>query len=308
MNMNTIFISHIQEDAELALKIAGYLETKGIKCSYSASLARGSKKIENTKKAIAETDGFVLLITSKSVESQELNSQFTEAVTNSKPVIVILIDISPKDFGSGHGIGPAILDKTNLVPTNPEDLKPMIDKISDGIQKLGIRKEGSTIEVFDPFESRIQGLIIDGPMIDRLGEKRKLHFSIILAVGFLAVISFLLFNRFWDSDILELDSKPVLDSIGGDLRMDTISGTVRSKYIRDNNIVIYAYTNMWYVQPVDTIPLTEINENGSWLTTTHLGSKYLIMLVGPDYVPAKTKMSDPKKDDKVISYLAYPND
>jgi len=306
--MKTIFISHVQKDAPLVVEIAGYLETKGFKCSYNANHARGSIHIGIIKHAIGSHDCLILLLTLKSVDSEELTFHLTEAILNSKPVIIILTGTSSEDFTSKTSIGKTISKATGTVCGNSENVKSLMDIIKTWFQESETCKVGNTIEVFNPFEIRRTEHEEKVQKREPFSRKRKITFSIVLSFCFLLSISYFLFNGFPYSEIVKLDRTPVLDSIGGDRDVDTISGTVKSKYIKKNKIVIYAFTTMWYIQPLDTQPFTEINPSGKWKSATHRGSKYLIMLVEPEYTPATTMKSNPAKNDKVISYITFPKE
>jgi len=298
MDMKT-FLNHDQDDTKLAEYIAEGLNKskcspgeEKIECSYCADLPRGEKLQEAKSAAIKESDVCVALVNSESFKSPEQIAKFEKSIRSLKPpVIVLLKGISPEDLKSKKEIVETIFKSIDCLSKSHEDLKPKVDCISNKLQELGIH-------VFNPFEKKTS------PNLRRW----KIYFSVILSVSFLVVISFFLFNRVWVDDIVKLDRTPELDSIGGAMRMTTISGTVKSAHIRDNRIVVYAYTNMWYVQPFDTRPLTTINEDGSWETSTHLGSKYLILLVKPDYVTTKPDKADPKDDDNVISSLTFPKE
>jgi len=74
---------------------------------------------------------------------------------------------------------------------------------------------------------------------------------------------------------------------GGRERVDTISGRVRDAR-PGQQIVIYAHSGQWWVQPWPEHPFIPINADSSWSTETHLGFEYAALLVGPDYHPLPT--------------------
>jgi hypothetical protein len=74
---------------------------------------------------------------------------------------------------------------------------------------------------------------------------------------------------------------------GGRERLDTISGRVRND--RPNQqIVIYAHSGQWWVQPWPDHPFIPIKADSTWSTETHLGFEYAALLVNPDYHPLPT--------------------
>src|ERR1700739_675749 len=74
---------------------------------------------------------------------------------------------------------------------------------------------------------------------------------------------------------------------GGRERVDTISGRVRNARPRQQ-IVIYAHSGQWWVQPWPDHPFIPIRADSTWSTETHLGFEYAALLVDPDYHPLPT--------------------
>jgi hypothetical protein len=71
---------------------------------------------------------------------------------------------------------------------------------------------------------------------------------------------------------------------GGRERVDTISGRVRNARPKQQ-IVIYAHSGQWWVQPWPDHPFIPIKADSTWSTETHLGFEYAALLVEPDYHP-----------------------
>src|ERR1700728_3808184 len=74
---------------------------------------------------------------------------------------------------------------------------------------------------------------------------------------------------------------------GGRERVDTISGRVRNARPKQQ-IVIYAHSGQWWVQPWPDHPFIPIKADSTWSTETHLGFDYAALLVEPDYHPLPT--------------------
>ena len=63
-----------------------------------------------------------------------------------------------------------------------------------------------------------------------------------------------------------------------------IEGTIKDlKNPEEYKVVIYSFTNVWFVQPSDAQPLTDIGTNGSWSNNIFLGSEYAVLLVKNSY-------------------------
>src|SRR6185369_4718784 len=74
---------------------------------------------------------------------------------------------------------------------------------------------------------------------------------------------------------------------GGKERLDTISGRVTNA-LPKQQIVIYAHSGQWWVQPEPDRPFIPINADATWSTETHLGFEYAALLVDADYHPLPT--------------------
>jgi len=65
-------------------------------------------------------------------------------------------------------------------------------------------------------------------------------------------------------------------------------------------VVLYAFTDKWYVQPTEANPYTSIREDGSWSNWTHLGKRYAGLLVRPSFQPRSTLQMLPSVGGDVI--------
>lgn len=74
---------------------------------------------------------------------------------------------------------------------------------------------------------------------------------------------------------------------GGRERVDTIAGRVRNAR-PGQQIVIYAHSGTWWVQPWPDHALIPIQGDSTFSTETHLGFEYAALLVDPEYHPLPT--------------------
>ena len=71
---------------------------------------------------------------------------------------------------------------------------------------------------------------------------------------------------------------------GGPLQMDYIEGRA-SGVGPGQQIVLYARSGVWWIQPFKAQPFTNILPDSSWKNSTHLGTEYAALLVEPGYQP-----------------------
>jgi hypothetical protein len=87
---------------------------------------------------------------------------------------------------------------------------------------------------------------------------------------------------------------------GGNEKMDIIAGRV-SGARPGQQIVIYARSGAWWVQPTVASPFTSIRNDSTWTTETHLGYEYAAILVEPGYSPPPTMDSAPSKGGRIVA-------
>ncbi len=66
-------------------------------------------------------------------------------------------------------------------------------------------------------------------------------------------------------------------------RTEVIAGTVEGIDAKLCKVVVYAHTDVWYVQPYAGASDTSIREGKYWKSETHLGSEYAALLVNASY-------------------------
>lgn len=121
---------------------------------------------------------------------------------------------------------------------------------------------------------------------------KKLARTLILILGILGILGLNFAGqgcrsqKRTDSPSLELTKIPPAAE-GGRERVDTIAGRVRNAR-PGQQIVIYAHSGTWWVQPWPDRPFIPIKADSTWSTETHLGFEYAALLVDQDYHPLPT--------------------
>lgn len=73
-------------------------------------------------------------------------------------------------------------------------------------------------------------------------------------------------------------------------------------------IVLYARSGAWYVQPFTDQPFTEIQPDSTWRNLTHLGTEYAALLVEPEYHPPASMDDLPIRGGGVIAVAVVPGE
>ena len=87
---------------------------------------------------------------------------------------------------------------------------------------------------------------------------------------------------------------------GGGRELDVISGHVNGAS-GGQQVVLYARSGAWYVQPFVETPFTPVLPDGTWSNSTHLGTEYAALLVQPDYVPPPIALTLPTSENGIVA-------
>lgn len=88
------------------------------------------------------------------------------------------------------------------------------------------------------------------------------------------------------SPSIEFTKVPQADE-GGPGQVERIEGRVTGAN-SGQQIVLFAKSGIWWVQPLVDEPFTKIQPDSTWKNTTHLGTEYAALLVKPGYRPPPT--------------------
>jgi hypothetical protein len=98
---------------------------------------------------------------------------------------------------------------------------------------------------------------------------------------------------------IEVTRVPI-GSIGGPDQMDEIEGRVQNA-APGQQIVLYAHSGVWWIQPFANQPFTRIEADSTWKSFTHLGTEYAVLLVNPGYTPASKTATLPAEGNGVAA-------
>ena len=92
---------------------------------------------------------------------------------------------------------------------------------------------------------------------------------------------------------IEFSRVPQTDPGGRD-KHDIIEGRVKGA-LPGEQIVLYARSGKWWVQPLVVKPFTKIQGDSKWTSATHLGTEYAALLVKPGFQPPATMAAIPER-------------
>ncbi len=103
---------------------------------------------------------------------------------------------------------------------------------------------------------------------------------------------------------IEVTRVPVANP-GGPEQLDYIEGRVANAG-RDQQVVLYAHSSVWWIQPFRDRPFTKIQADSTWKNSTHLGAEYAALLVEPGYRPESKIATLPKEGNGVVAVATAP--
>ena len=103
---------------------------------------------------------------------------------------------------------------------------------------------------------------------------------------------------------IEFSKVPVSDD-GGPQKTAAIEGRVIGAR-PGQQIVLFARSREWYVQPLISQPFTKIQPDSTWKSSTHLGTEYAALLVESGYRPPNKMDELPKEGAGVVVVAKTP--
>jgi len=98
---------------------------------------------------------------------------------------------------------------------------------------------------------------------------------------------------------IEFTTVPAAEEGGSD-RTAPIAGRVTGAR-PGQQIVLFARSGGWWVQPYEVKPFTTIASDATWHSTIHLGTEYAALLVQPGYRPPSTTESLPQAGGDILA-------
>ena len=98
---------------------------------------------------------------------------------------------------------------------------------------------------------------------------------------------------------IEFSRVPQADEGGRD-KHDIIEGLVKGNR-PGQQIILYARSGKWWLQPLVNQPFTRIQPSGKWTNATHLGTEYAALLVEPGFRPSATIDALPSRGGDVAA-------
>ncbi len=225
--MSHIFISHTEQDAEIALEIALELEKRGYTTwCYEIDSIPGPSYLVQTGQAIEQAQSFILIISQRSIGSRQVTNEVVRAHESGKYFIPILRDIRHIEFQNLQPEWREAVGAATSIRIPPAGVAGILERIIAGLNALGIqpvsRPDAARIDRIDrsldefrtrniPKKSEPESPITQKPAakVDKGNKKLKALMPVIIALGSISIILMILFAAgFFDGGSIRQDPTP----------------------------------------------------------------------------------------------------
>ncbi len=137
--MSDIFISHVEEDSEIALKIALGLEKAGYTTwCYEVDSLPGPSYLIQTGKAVEQAKAIVVIISPHSIGSRQVTKEIVRAHEDGKDFIPVRREISHVEFQNRQPEWREAIGAASSIEVTDSSLEDVMYRIVDGIKALNI--------------------------------------------------------------------------------------------------------------------------------------------------------------------------
>ena len=138
--MAHVFISHVEEDASVALSLALGLEEAGFTTwYYERDSLPGVSYLLQTGTAVENSLAVVLLISRNSLSSNQISREVVRAHESGRPVVPVLIDISHVAFQKRQPEWREAIGAATSIRVGDEGVTGVLPRVVAGLRALGVR-------------------------------------------------------------------------------------------------------------------------------------------------------------------------
>ncbi len=136
--MADVFVSHVEEDADVALEIALGLEEAGYTTwCYEVDSIPGPSYLTQTGQAVEETKAIIMVISPNSLGSRQVTSEVIRAHESNTAFIPLLRGISHTEFQARQPEWREAVGAASSTSIPPEGVPPILPRIITGLRALG---------------------------------------------------------------------------------------------------------------------------------------------------------------------------
>src|SRR5258707_3452244 len=135
--MSDVFISHDTSDKDLVFQLAQQLEAAGITTwYYERDAVPGVPHTSQTGNAIAAAKATLLVLSSNSIRSYEVNTEVNWTYSEHKSFVPVLVGITWAQFAHEKKAWQQLIGLSAGIEVTPDNLPMVVSKIVQGLRQL----------------------------------------------------------------------------------------------------------------------------------------------------------------------------
>lgn len=139
--MPTVFVSHVEEDAAIAVEIAAGLEAAGFSTwYYERDSVPGVSYLVQVGEAIERSSAVVLLVSRASLGSHQVTTEVVRAYEARKPILPITIDVSHDGFQRRQPEWRTAIGAATSISMKSRDAASVTASLVAGLGQLGVER------------------------------------------------------------------------------------------------------------------------------------------------------------------------
>jgi hypothetical protein len=139
--MASVFISHVEEDEEIASELASCLEQEGFSTWYfERNGLPGTHYLEQTRQAILKSSAFLILISRNAIQSGQVHKEVVCAAESDKPFIPVLVGLTHEEFKASRSDWVQAMGDATSVSLSKGSCKSILPKLVKGLEALGVSR------------------------------------------------------------------------------------------------------------------------------------------------------------------------
>lgn len=132
-----VFISHVEEDADLAVSLAGELELAGFTTwYYERDTLPGPSYLLQVAEAIGDANVVLVVISTHALSSHQVTAEVVRAYECGKPFVPLLLDISHAEFQQRQPIWRQAIGASSSIRLLGSDRQSVAPRIVAGVRRL----------------------------------------------------------------------------------------------------------------------------------------------------------------------------
>ncbi len=146
-----VFISYVEEDGSVAHEIAAGLEAKGYSTwYYERDCPLGADYFEETFRAVSLCDALVMVISPRSVQSDQITREVVRGAETCKTFLPLLLEISHEEYCRRRPGWRQAMGAANSVRIPSAGVAAIVPALVEGLKARGIQPDGAAPQVTPP--------------------------------------------------------------------------------------------------------------------------------------------------------------